>query len=269
MAERTRRTKSLPLREDKARYLAIADDLSRRIATKELKPRTRLSSELDLAKAYSVSRVTVRAALAVLEQKGLVVRQAGVGTFVAARMQHDLTRMESLFSQFTSQGAATRTELLEYRPIAIPTALRHLLGRTEAMLLVRLWYVDDAPFALTRMYLHPDARKASFADAERHPGYLILEDLLGYRIARAEINLQAQRGSKDVAKLLKIRPSDPVLVLERTSYSLKDEALEHTECFIRSNAIEFRLLVKGSVSLGAGFQRPAAQAKGATTHSGL
>lgn len=245
------------LREDTARYLAVADDLSRRIAANKLKPRARLPGEHELARTYAVSRVTVRAALSVLERKGLIARQAGIGTFVAApRFQHDLGKMESLFSQFVSQDAATRTELLEYRPVPVEGGLRLLLRQEKAMLLRRLWYVDNTPFALTRMYLHPSARNTSFADAERYPGYLILEDVLGYRIARAEIKLRAERAGKEISKLLNIRPADPVLVLDRTSYSSKDEPLEHTECFIRSEAIEFRLLVSGSVSLGAGFHRP-------------
>jgi GntR family transcriptional regulator len=245
------------LRDDMARHLAVADELASDIAVGHKKPRTRLPGEHELARTFGVSRVTVRSALRLLEQKGLIFRRPGVGTFVAApRLHHNLAAMESLFSQFVSQDVRAETKLLEYHPVAMLEELRQLLGQSEAMLLRRLWLVDGVPFALTRMYMHPAGKKTSFADAEKYPGYLILEKLLGYRIARAEVKLRAERAERGIAKLLELRAGDPVLILERTSFSSDNEPLEHTDCFIRSDAIEFRLLLQGSVSLGEGFQRP-------------
>ena len=255
--KRTPKSPQHSLPDDTARYLAVADELARDIAADRKKPRTRLPGEHELARKFGVSRVTVRSALRLLEQKGLIFRRAGVGTFVAApRLHHNLASMESMFSQFISQDVKAETKLLEYHPVATPEELRQLLGQSEAMLLRRLWLVDGVPFAITRMHMHPAGKTTSFADAENNPGYVILEKLLGYRIARAEVKLRAERAPRSIAKLLELRVGDPVLNLQRTSFSSDNVPLEHTECFIRSDAIEFRLLLQGSVSLSQGFQRP-------------
>jgi GntR family transcriptional regulator len=62
----------------------VADDLRRRILDGELKPGSKLPSEAELGAHYGVSRVTVRAALQLMESRGLADIRHGSGTYVAA-----------------------------------------------------------------------------------------------------------------------------------------------------------------------------------------
>ncbi|GAA3181726.1 GntR family transcriptional regulator [Nonomuraea roseoviolacea] len=68
------------------RYLVIAAELRGRIARGELGPGAAIPSEADLRRCFGSSRNTVRQALAVLEQEGLVVAQHGRGRFVRVRV---------------------------------------------------------------------------------------------------------------------------------------------------------------------------------------
>lgn len=68
-------------RDDLA-YLAVAEDIAGRIASGELGPGTRLRSERDLAEHYGRSYGTVRKAMAVLRDRGLIETVHGRGTFV-------------------------------------------------------------------------------------------------------------------------------------------------------------------------------------------
>jgi len=237
------------------RYRAVAHELEGRIASGELRPGQRISGENELARSFKVSRVTVRAALALLENKNLIVRRAGAGTFVAMpRLHHDLTVLESMFAQFTKAGVASSAELLEYKWAAIDDAqTARALGYPEAMRLSRLWSIGKTPFAVTYSYLHPVTRTASTAEAERQPGYLILEGL-GYHVDRADLKLRAERAERKIAQALHIEAHAPVLVLERTSYSESGEPLEHTNCFMRSDATDFVLSVRGTAPVSAAFQ---------------
>lgn len=65
-------------------YLAIqvVDILEAKIRSNELKPGDRLPSERDLTLAFNVSRITIRAAITMLEQRGLVERRIGSGTYI-------------------------------------------------------------------------------------------------------------------------------------------------------------------------------------------
>lgn len=63
------------------KYLVIANAMRERIQRGTFRKGEPLPSENTLAKECGVSRVTVRQALAVLEQEGLIERQQGKGTF--------------------------------------------------------------------------------------------------------------------------------------------------------------------------------------------
>lgn len=64
------------------KYLSIANKLKHEIETGEYQPNDQLPKEYDLANAYNVSRITVRNALQELENKGLIYRIQGAGTYV-------------------------------------------------------------------------------------------------------------------------------------------------------------------------------------------
>ncbi|NSL19695.1 GntR family transcriptional regulator, partial [Tatlockia micdadei] len=70
------------------RYAQVARDLSERIASGEYAVGALLPTELELCDRYGVSRHTVRAAIAELQQSGLVSRRKKVGTRVEAAQPH-------------------------------------------------------------------------------------------------------------------------------------------------------------------------------------
>lgn len=65
----------------------VADDIAADIEAGTLRAGARLPSEPELAEVYGVARITVRAAIAQLVERGLVVVVHGRGTFVAERQE--------------------------------------------------------------------------------------------------------------------------------------------------------------------------------------
>jgi DNA-binding GntR family transcriptional regulator len=63
-------------------YMRVADDIAARIASGELAKGARLRSERDLAEHYGVAYGTVRHAMEVLRERGLITTIHGRGTFV-------------------------------------------------------------------------------------------------------------------------------------------------------------------------------------------
>ena len=66
-----------------ARYREVADDLLERIALGDVGRSGQLESEAELGARYATSRVTVRKALELLRERGLVESRRGAGWFVA------------------------------------------------------------------------------------------------------------------------------------------------------------------------------------------
>jgi DNA-binding GntR family transcriptional regulator len=65
-------------------YVRVADDIAARIASGELAPGTRLRAERELAEYYGVAYGTIRRAMQVLRERGLITTIHGRGTFVAS-----------------------------------------------------------------------------------------------------------------------------------------------------------------------------------------
>jgi DNA-binding GntR family transcriptional regulator len=72
-----------PNRLDHA-YIQVADDVARRIRESEIT--VKLPAERSLAEEYGVSYITVRHAMTILRERGLIVSIHGRGTFVAELM---------------------------------------------------------------------------------------------------------------------------------------------------------------------------------------
>lgn len=63
-------------------YMAVADDIARRISSGELKSGDRLPGELDMVARYGIARMTASRAVRELRERGLVQTVRGKGTFV-------------------------------------------------------------------------------------------------------------------------------------------------------------------------------------------
>src|SRR5215212_9440034 len=136
------------------RYIAIAALVRDRIATEQLGPHTLLPSERELAEQHSVSRMTARQALSLLESEGVVYRKPPRGTFVAEpRVRF---HVGSFSEEVARMGRRPAAQLLwAERQLATP-AVRLALDLAEGAavhVFHRLRSVDDVPFALETTYL--------------------------------------------------------------------------------------------------------------------
>lgn len=67
-------------------YERLADHLEARIRSGEFAPGVRLPGEVALREEYVVSLSTVRSAMRLLRQRGLVKTRAPIGTFVVSEL---------------------------------------------------------------------------------------------------------------------------------------------------------------------------------------
>jgi len=238
-----------------AMYVQIADSIARDIAERRYRPLDRLPTERALMERFAVSRITVRQAIARLIFQGLAVAKQGKGTFVAGPVvQHELEELQGFYDALVKQGHVPRTRLLELGPRAAPSDVELMLGvkgksAPRAVYLKRSYFLQGRPFALARAWLPPAARRVSWDEAETHPLYAILQDLLGRRVARAEVSIVARDADGEEADVLDLAPASPVLVMERVSYGARGEALEISRFSIRPENYRFRMSVQGPLAI--------------------
>lgn len=112
-----------------------------------------LPSEAELSLRYDVSRATVREALSRLEQRGVIVRRHGVGTFVNVQrplIESGLERLESLDTLARRMGMKTQMEdlIIEERKTSDNEA-EHLkiVAGSPVLAVSRVIRIDDKPVA--------------------------------------------------------------------------------------------------------------------------
>ncbi len=140
---------------------SIADDLRRRIVTGGLAPGERLPSEPELARTLGVSRSSVRAAITLLEEDGLVQRLHGSGTYVTHRplMRNDLSHNFSVSSMIAAMGrepgAIEERFGTEPAPAPVAQALAIEPGAPVSAL-HRVRTADGRPVVDATDWCHPD-----------------------------------------------------------------------------------------------------------------
>jgi GntR family transcriptional regulator len=94
-------------------YRLIADDLRQQIASGKLLPGDQLSTELELRERYNASRNTVRDAIKVLMNLGLVETRPGQGTFVVQATDPFVTTLtgDATTGVGGDEGASYRAEV--------------------------------------------------------------------------------------------------------------------------------------------------------------
>ncbi|HIG36410.1 MAG TPA: FadR family transcriptional regulator [Oceanospirillaceae bacterium] len=118
---------------------ALATAISEAIQRQVYRANERLPAERDLAQHYDVSRGTLRSALSLLEQQGLVERKVGSGTFVRGQANSS----SSQFADTTSPMQLMQVRnMLE--PAIVDLAVHHAAGRDLEQLRTALERVEAA-----------------------------------------------------------------------------------------------------------------------------
>jgi GntR family transcriptional regulator len=197
------------------RYRTIADDLRRRVTAGEFAAGRLLPSEAELCASYEASRITVRKALDLLRDEGLVDARQGFGWFAAVDpLRQSLGRLATIEGQLAASGVRSRRRILDFGFVAAPLRARQVLGASTVLEVRRLNLADDEPFARVTVWCPEDlGAQLSRADVERSPFYELLDEPLGGAVQTIGA---AVAGSAD-AELLEIPEGSPVLRCERVT----------------------------------------------------
>lgn len=77
-------------------YVEVYEKIYEKILSGEFKPGERLPGELELSKALNVSRSTLRQALLILKENGLIYNRQGIGNFVQTLNERPKNSLEQL-----------------------------------------------------------------------------------------------------------------------------------------------------------------------------
>jgi GntR family transcriptional regulator len=231
---------------DQPAHMRISGWLEQLIATAILQPGDKLPSEVEIANALGVSRMTLRQALASIEAKGLIDRRRGRfgGNFVATpRFEFDHAGLPGFTEQMRRFHVEAGAQVLSATTLRPDADIRKALGLKR----------DDQVHEILRARSangEPIVLEAAYLPAAIFPG-LLSADLTGslYAIMReydsapfsADEQIEATQATEEQSQVLGIETGSPLLLITRTSRAESGRAVEFSRDYHRSDRTLIRI----------------------------
>jgi len=217
----------------------------------------RFHTEQALCEIYSVSRATIRQAVAELEDEGLLKRRQGSGTHVnRGKIDESFSPLMNFSDQWAQSGRSLKVELLQLeRAAACPAMFAETLGLQPGEKVLRL-----ERFRLSgSMRIVWDQRFMPLWVADGIPrrelSRVSLLDALAKRIEfdRGESQIEAGLAGEEHAERLEVLPHDPVLIRHLKYFASDGRAVLAGVSVYRADQVRY--------TLSAPMQRPGANLK--------
>lgn len=229
-AHRPDRTSPVPL------WAQVCDDLRRRIASGEFE--VGFPGELSLTEAYEVSRHTIREAMRVLREEGLIRRERGRGTTLDRRpIAASMGTLYSLFDTMTEQGLDQTSQVrrLGRTVNAVVATTLGVPAETELIVIERVRFADNEPLALDTSWL-PASIAAALLDVDFTATglYAELTRRCGVTVDSGSERITALIAPRHIGELLDVPSQTAVLAIERLARS-GAISVEWRETYIRGD----------------------------------
>lgn len=228
----------------KAAYITIHDTIKEQIDQGVWKIGQRLPSERDLADEFSVSRMTLRQAITLLVEEGVLERKIGSGTYVASnRVQEKMRGTTSFTEIIKSQGKVPSTKLLSYQKGRVTEKERGFLKLEPFEMVIRMErirYADDMP-VVYEVAVVPESLIAQFAKEEITNHFFQTLTNAGYQIGKSQQTIYARLANKKIANHLQIAKNEAILALRQVSYLADGRPFEYVNSQYAGDRFEFYL----------------------------
>lgn len=237
------RNNSIPL------YEQLKDIIEHKINTSEYKANEQLPSERELCEKYNVSRITVRQAIALAEQEGLVEKVHGVGTFVARpKIKQELSTVADFQSTVAQLGLIASTRLIDTNIVMSDFKLSKILNKSvmeKILNLELLGYGDDNPIVYYNTYfpieLGEKIKEVALEFMEEELPFSTLDlykELEEYNPTHVEQTFEAIGASDDLAEKLDVDLHFPLLRITSILYE-EQTPLEYKEAYYKGDNYRF------------------------------
>jgi GntR family transcriptional regulator len=198
-----------------------------------MQPGDRLPSDAELVVEFGVSRMTARNAMQRLAAEGLVAREPGRGSFVAAPATHRRTdRLMTFTSEMSRRGRIPSSRLLAraIRPSTRSEAASLALAPGEHVVEIRrIRLADNEPIALESVVLVASCAPFVLTADLEHGSLHAAISAGGQTLRRGSGTVGAGAATAEDARLLDIRRGDPLLIERRVIVDDSGRRIEATE----------------------------------------
>ncbi len=235
------------------RSVSVHDELRQRIDQGEFPAGTRLPSEPDLAAAMQVSRATLREALRVLQDEGLLLRRRGSGTYVAERprvansLDLNFGVTDAILAAGMRAGFAGGRSWTEPASAAEADRLELEPGQ-DVIVVERVRTAEGKPVVLSRDVLPGmllGERPELVAEMLHRSLYEVLERELGVVVHHGVARFRPVKADHAVAEALVVPHGELLLYLWQVDYAEDGAPVLSSHEFHLADAFDFSVVRRG------------------------
>ncbi|MBI6548078.1 GntR family transcriptional regulator [Xenorhabdus lircayensis] len=225
----------LEKKSNSPRYIQLQKTIEMAIEKQLLNVDEFLPPERRLAERLNISRVTVSKAMKLLEEKGVIIRQQGIGTQVAKPDSSSLNQAVGFTSQIIKEGGTVSNYWLSRNIIPAPEEIAKKLSINAGEYIAelrRIRLANGTPVSLENTYIpqtylpHPELLEGSL--------YAHWEEK-NIHLTNVNHKIKAISCHAELAVLLNIAENSPLLQIHQISLNSQNDIIEFSEILCRGD----------------------------------
>lgn len=193
-------------------YIQVASVMRQRIESKALAGRPEISTLVELEKEFHVARVTVRQAVEILCEEGLLIAQQGRGTFVVdAVTSRHWVKLATDWNVLIDMIKENVPKQIKVERSPEPPELADGEGKPapEYVFLRSIQFKDGEPYGVVNVYLAERIYRRHPRRFTERPALVVLAERKDVRIKHAHQTLIIGSANPEMADLLKVALGAP------------------------------------------------------------
>ncbi len=226
-------------------YIQIAGDIKSKIEHGELLANTRIPTEVELSGVYQVSRITVRKALEILVEEGILVRRQRIGTFVSdKKISRNLNSYMGFSQSCELEGNKPGTRFLSAELVkakAFDIENLKLEEEDKVIRIRRLRYCNDIPVVLEETHFPKKYAYLLAEDLNRSLHEILHEH--GVIARNCSKIIGVCYATREEAEYLKIKEHDALILSKDTSYDMAGEPIYCGRDVINADRYQYKIMI--------------------------
>ncbi|QKC98224.1 GntR family transcriptional regulator [Mesorhizobium sp. NZP2298] len=238
-------------RTGKTVALQLRDQIRALIMETGVRPGGKIPTEAEIKETFGGSRPTIREALKLLEQDGLIRVEHGRGRYLTAagslHVDRPITKFESITQMAGHYGYALENKLLSIQEEKPQRDIMRLLGLEAGQTIIRLERLrlhEREPVVYCLDFVRRDVVSDRIFDVDWSGSLLDVLEGYGARPRMSSAMVRAELLPQDVIERHDLRDFGPALVIEETTFTDSGLSVSHAVDFHKGSHFAFSLLRK-------------------------
>ena len=234
------------------KYEEIYQTIKEKILTQDYKAKQQLPFEKDLCETFNTSKMTVKRALDMLVEDGLIIKRRGSGTFVKDLSKSEIQRIAQtsptpgFTSLYQSWGDNVSTELLNFSVVQADVNVAEKLNINVGSFVYdiqRLRSTDNEPIVIEKTYYPIDIVPGLEENHVKGSIYDYITNELSLNLQSAHRYFSVKTAEEEEADKLNISVGAPVAVSEQIVFLDDGEAMEYSLSLFRHDKFRAEMIV--------------------------